>query len=107
MSLSSIVIILVIALILFGPEDLPVVARALGKIVSQVRKYTNELTKELNTAIDTPAKLIDQSISGKSAAGIDQKGVYRKKNAENGNDLLTYNEETKLPLDKEENNYLN
>jgi len=55
MSMTEILLILFVALLLFGPEDLPVVARAVGKIVRQVRKFTTEITKEFQESINAPA----------------------------------------------------
>lgn len=58
MSLTEIGLILLVALILFGPEDLPVVARAVGKIVYQGRKYLREISLEFQGVIDTPVEVI-------------------------------------------------
>lgn len=58
MSLTEISLILLVALILFGPEDLPVVARAVGKIVYQGRKYLREISQEFQEVIDTPVEVI-------------------------------------------------
>jgi len=41
------VIILVIALLVLGPEKLPQAGRALGKAVRSVKKYIHEASKEL------------------------------------------------------------
>lgn len=41
------VIILVIALLVLGPEKLPQAGRALGKAVRSVKKYIHEATREL------------------------------------------------------------
>lgn len=71
MSFSSIVIILALALILFGPEDLPVVARTIGKIVYQIRRATGELTKEFQGAFNEPlnaAKSYSESINNAGRA---------------------------------------
>lgn len=43
----ELVVIFVIALIVLGPERLPVVARTLGKWVGRARQYANALTSEL------------------------------------------------------------
>lgn len=61
MSFSSIVIILALALILFGPEDLPKVARTIGKIVYQVRKATAELSKEFQSSLNEPLNNVARS----------------------------------------------
>jgi len=50
----EIILILGIALILFGPEDLPDIARTIGKVVFEIRKATQELTREFQDSMDTP-----------------------------------------------------
>ncbi|ODA41999.1 twin-arginine translocase TatA/TatE family subunit [Desulfosporosinus sp. BG] len=109
MGLTEIILILVIALILFGPEDLPDIARTLGKVVFEIRKATNELTKEFQSSLDTPAnvlnKAFEQTISSKTS---EQETVIPPKEAEdisNDEKLLTYEDEkpddplAELPLD--------
>jgi sec-independent protein translocase protein TatB len=63
MGLTEILLILFVALIVFGPEDLPDVARALGKIVYQIRKYTTEITREIQEGYEAPAKIINEAIN--------------------------------------------
>jgi len=59
--IGEIFLILAIALILFGPEDLPDIARTIGKIVFEVRKATRELTQEFSVN-----KVFEQSTSSPS-----------------------------------------
>ncbi len=53
MGIGEILLILVIALIIFGPGKIPEIARTLGRTVRAFRKATSDLTtavtKELNT----------------------------------------------------------
>jgi sec-independent protein translocase protein TatA len=42
--------ILVIAIVIFGPDKIPQMASQVGKAVRDFRRYTNELTKEFNDA---------------------------------------------------------
>ncbi len=58
MSFTEITLIMVVALILFGPEDLPAVARTIGKIVFQIRKFAEEITKELQDSINAPVPAV-------------------------------------------------
>ncbi len=44
--IGEIILILLIALMVFGPGKLPEVARGLGKAVHEFRKYSSELTKD-------------------------------------------------------------
>jgi Tat protein translocase TatB subunit len=46
----ELVVILVVALIVLGPERLPEVARALGKAMAELRRSTSGLTDELHNA---------------------------------------------------------
>lgn len=92
MSLTELTLILVVALILFGPEDLPVVARALGKIVYQVRKYTNEISKELKDAIDAPANTINSVLRDTAPK---QKPASAEKNDSSKEVLLSYEEDSR------------
>lgn len=61
MGFSEIFLIMAIALILFGPEDLPDIARTLGKIIFEIRKATNDLTKEFKDTIDTPSNIMNKA----------------------------------------------
>ena len=47
---SELVVILLVALIVLGPQRLPEVARALGKGLAELRKATSGLTDELRDA---------------------------------------------------------
>jgi len=61
MGISEILIIMAIALILFGPEDLPDIARTIGKVVFEIRKATNELTKEFQNSMYTPTNVLNKA----------------------------------------------
>ena len=46
----ELLVILVVALIVLGPERLPEIARALGKAMAELRRATGGLTEELQNA---------------------------------------------------------
>lgn len=46
----ELLVILVVALVVLGPQRLPEVARALGKGLAELRKATSGITSELNNA---------------------------------------------------------
>jgi Sec-independent protein translocase protein TatA len=46
-SMSHLLVIAALALIFIGPKQLPEVARALGKLLAELRRSTNILTDEL------------------------------------------------------------
>ncbi|AFM40902.1 Sec-independent protein secretion pathway component [Desulfosporosinus acidiphilus SJ4] len=62
MGLTEILLILGIALILFGPEDLPEIARTIGKIVFELRKATQDVTREFQGTIDTPRNAFNKAM---------------------------------------------
>lgn len=62
MSFNELIILMVIALVLFGPEDLPDVARAIGKVVFEVKKIAGDMTKEFQDAVNTPSNVIKKTL---------------------------------------------
>ncbi len=101
MGISEILLIMAIALILFGPEELPDIARKIGKVVFEIRKATNELTKEFQSSIDTPNlnKSFEQTTSPQladKAPHAQQSGGEERKKITTDEDLLTYEDETSL-----------
>jgi len=63
MSFNEIIILLIIALVLFGPDDLPDIARALGKVVREIKKLTSDMTKEFQEAVNTPSNMVKKTIN--------------------------------------------
>ncbi len=53
MGFGELIFIMLFALILFGPEDLPRVARAVGKTVYELRNATGVVTKEFEKYVQT------------------------------------------------------
>ena len=51
LGMPELVIILVIALIIFGPRKLPEIGRSLGKSIGQFKKASNELRSTLDEEI--------------------------------------------------------
>ncbi len=49
---GELIIILIIALVVLGPEKLPEASRALGKAIRSVKKYIRETTEELDVMED-------------------------------------------------------
>ncbi|MGI6449325.1 MAG: twin-arginine translocase TatA/TatE family subunit [Desulfitobacteriia bacterium] len=96
MSFTEIALIMFVALILFGPEDLPVIARALGKIVFQGRKLMLEITQEFQQVINTPADIINETLKDTPAP---QKSKLES-NEEDIEELLSY-EDTKKDASSE------
>lgn len=61
MSFSELVVLMVIALILFGPEDLPDVARAVGRVVFEVKKIAGDMTREFQDVVKTPSNVLEKA----------------------------------------------
>jgi len=49
----GLILILVIALVIFGPSKLPEIGRSFGKTLSEFKKATKELTNEITESTDT------------------------------------------------------
>ncbi|WBW95810.1 twin-arginine translocase TatA/TatE family subunit [Oceanirhabdus sp. W0125-5] len=47
LGLPELIVILVIALVIFGPKKLPEVGRAIGTSIKEFKKATKEVTKDL------------------------------------------------------------
>lgn len=48
--MSELMVVLVIAIVLFGPDKIPTMVGQVTKAIRDFRRYTNELTKEFNEA---------------------------------------------------------
>ena len=53
---AEILLILIVALIIWGPRRIPEIARTIGRMVHNFRKATFDLTKEVSKEIDTEEK---------------------------------------------------
>ena len=61
--LSEIIVVFVVALLLFGPEQLPVLARSLGKVAADLRRTSDSLRREFYNSVYTPAQEVRRDIS--------------------------------------------
>jgi sec-independent protein translocase protein TatA len=61
---GEILLIIIIALIIFGPGKIPEIARTIGRITRSLRKATTDLTTSLTKEVDTVGK--DQSSPSKA-----------------------------------------
>lgn len=48
LGIPEIILILVVALIIFGPGKLPEIGKAFGKSISEFKKAASEITKDIN-----------------------------------------------------------
>jgi len=52
LSIVEILVLLVVALVVLGPERLPEVLRTVGKILRELRSASNEVMRELTEALE-------------------------------------------------------
>jgi Tat protein translocase TatB subunit len=102
MGMSEILLIMVIVLILFGPEDLPDIARTIGKVVFQIRKTTNDMAKEFqNSDLNNPVNMLNKVFEQTTTSQVttthkEQSGADDRKTDD---ELLTYEDE--IPASEE------
>jgi 5-formyltetrahydrofolate cyclo-ligase len=77
---SEILVIMVLILIFFGSKEIPSMVRQAGRLIGQIRMYTEKVRKEINeiTKIDEPMPSYDQEIIKKKEA-IRQTYIARRK----------------------------
>lgn len=63
-SFSEIIVVFLVALLLFGPEQLPQIARGFGKVAAELRKGSNALRREWYNAVYPPAEEIRRDLAG-------------------------------------------
>lgn len=59
---EKVLVLFVIALLVLGPERLPQAARALGKGLAEVRKYTSSFQSEVNNVLAEPRSVIQSAL---------------------------------------------
>ncbi len=65
-SLTEIIVVCVVALLLFGPEQLPVIARGLGKIAHEFRRTSDSLRREFYNSVYTPADELRRDVAAEA-----------------------------------------
>ncbi|HEX3028464.1 MAG TPA: twin-arginine translocase TatA/TatE family subunit [Clostridia bacterium] len=105
-SMNELLILMVIGVIIFGPEDLPDIARTVGKFVYEIKKMFNEATKDIKDAtkdfkdvIDAPSNVINKTYEDTIKPVLDLDNTSSKKTTheekvgkEAEEKLLTYDE---------------
>ncbi|KLU58786.1 Sec-independent protein translocase protein TatAd [Peptococcaceae bacterium CEB3] len=88
MGFSEIILIMAIALILFGPEDLPEIARTLGRVVYEIRKATGELTGGFSDIVRNPTDALNKAFeeTGKRAPDGPESGTESPGAGKNADD---------------------
>jgi len=52
--IQELILILVIALVIFGPKKLPELGRSLGKSLAEFRRATNEMKRSIEKELEEP-----------------------------------------------------
>ena len=55
---AEVILVLIIALIVFGPGRLPEIGQALGKSIREFRQATSEITREFTTELEATQRAI-------------------------------------------------
>jgi TatA/E family protein of Tat protein translocase len=61
-SITELIIIFLVLLILFGPEQLPVIARQFGKIMGELKKGSDAVRREFYNSVYTPADEVTRDL---------------------------------------------
>lgn len=69
LGVPELLLILVLALIIFGPGKLPEVGRALGRGIREFKKATSSLTNELEEAVKLEEAKGESKKEGKAEVG--------------------------------------
>lgn len=71
--LPEVTVILVLALLIFGPKKLPELGKQLGKTLKSLKKASNEFQNEIEQVINEPEKEdLPKSPEKNSTKGLDQ-----------------------------------
>lgn len=81
--------ILVIALIVLGPEKLPEVVRTVGRVMGELRRMSNSFQNELRDAVDDPRLDDDARMTHRNAG--------RQRPSRNGGGALARTDTSALP----------
>ncbi len=65
----ELIVILVVALLVFGPAKLPELARSLGRGLAEFRRASSDLRQSLNEAVEEPRIQPSDESAGTSAGG--------------------------------------
>jgi len=49
---GELLVIMVVVFVVFGPKRLPEIARKMGRVMNEVKKATNDITREFNAETD-------------------------------------------------------
>ena len=64
---GEILVLLLVGLLVLGPERLPAAVRQMGKVLRQVRKVTAGFQEELRSAVEDPIVDLKASLDGETS----------------------------------------
>jgi len=65
-SITEVIVVFVVALLLFGPEQLPILARQLGKLMGEVKKGSDAVRKEFYNSVYVPSDEIRRDFTAEA-----------------------------------------
>jgi len=86
--MPELIIVLVVALLIFGPKKLPEMGSAIGKSIKEFRKGVNEISNPKNSEVSAPKDAVEETrmpISSSDMSKIENP-VYASEVAEAKND---------------------
>lgn len=54
--IGELLVILIIALVVFGPSKLPEIGKSIGKAIGEFRSHANSVTKDLEVSLEDSKK---------------------------------------------------
>lgn len=75
----ELILVLAIALVIFGPKKLPEIGRALGSAIKNFKKGTKQLTEDLDTDLDD-----NDTVSAKSTVKAEKTAQETDATSSNG-----------------------
>jgi sec-independent protein translocase protein TatB len=78
---AELILIFIIALIVVGPRRLPEIGREIGKILSDIRKMSQEFTTDLTRELEAPARELGEITQELEAPGKELREMTREMSA--------------------------
>ncbi len=99
MGMSEILLILFVVLILFGPEDLPKIARTIGKGIFEIRKATNEISREFQkSTMADPMDIVNKTFEQAMSTPVSETKKESNEAEEHKTDEELVQDETEIPI---------
>lgn len=65
-SFTELILIFAVALIVFGPDKIPEIAKALGKITRDIHKASNAVRREFYNSVYEPAREVTREVQSET-----------------------------------------